>query len=162
MEWVAIAKTAGLSDEGRSEAIRYLLAKGFIEFTSQTTQIIALTIAGVELADQLITRLVGPRPDDPLPTSAEDIRTHLAYWQGRQFNGEPQSNWWYQVQARIDALRHAEQRFMPGAGQTITAHFAGPNARLNVNSTDQSINAVIAERTSRNRLADSDLAPAAP
>ena len=74
MEWVAIAKTAGLSDEGRSEAIRYLLAKGFIEFTSQTTQIIALTIAGVELADQLITRLVGPRPDDPLPTSAEDIR----------------------------------------------------------------------------------------
>jgi hypothetical protein len=123
-----------------------LLAKGFIEFKPQSTQIIALTVAGVEFADQLIVQLVGPRPDDPIPTALEDIRTHLAHWQKRQFDGEPQSIWWYQVQARIDALRHAEQRFMSGVGQTINASFTGPNARLNVNSTDQSVNAVIAEK----------------
>lgn len=46
--------------------------------------------------------------DSPFPTSAEGIAAELEYWIRRQSDGEPGSNHWVQVQARIDHLRYLD------------------------------------------------------
>jgi hypothetical protein len=143
MECSALAKHMGLSDEIRSEAITQLLERKLIKYNPQTTEIIALTADGLALADQLILQLVGARVDDPLPDDLNEIRVQLSYWQKRQFEGEPQSIWWYQVQARIDALRHMEGRLTGPSNVTINATLTGSNARVNMNSSDHSTNFVV-------------------
>jgi hypothetical protein len=147
MEWVALAKQTGLSEEVRNEAITQLIAQKLIQFTPQTTQIIALTGEGAALADHLIRQMVGARVDDPLPDTLDEVSLQLTYWQKRQFEGEPQSVWWCQVQARIDALRHIERRLTPTSQPTINATASGPNARVNVNSADQSSNSAASEKS---------------
>ena len=140
MQWVALAKNLGLSDQIRNEAINQLIAQKLIQFTPQTTQVIALTPDGVTLADQLIRQSVGAQVNDPLPDTLEEIHAQLAYWERRQFAGLPQSDWWCQVQVRVDALRHKERRLTPAQPPTINATATGQNARVNVNSADQSSN----------------------
>jgi hypothetical protein len=149
MEWVALANHLGLSEKIRNEAIKQLLVQNLAQFSPQTTEIIALTAEGVALADQLIMQLVGARVDDPLPDDLCGISSQLLYWQKRQFDGEPQSMWWHQVQARIDALRHAEIRLAKPPHSTINATLTGSNARLNINSSDQSTNSVVADPVNR-------------
>jgi hypothetical protein len=117
MQWVALAKNLGFSDQIRSEAIYQLTAHKLIQFTPQTTQIIALTAEGIALADQLIRQSVGAQVDDPLPDTLEGIHSQLEYWEKRQFEGQAQSDWWYQVQARIDALRHIQRSRRPSTRQ---------------------------------------------
>jgi hypothetical protein len=46
--------------------------------------------------------------DSPFPTSEEGIAAELDYWIRRQSDGEPGSNHWVQVQARIDHLRYLD------------------------------------------------------
>jgi hypothetical protein len=139
MQFVALAKQLGLSDQIRNEAVHQLIAAKLIQFTPQTTQIIALTLEGIALADQLIRQSVGAQVDDPLPDTLEEIHSQLSYWEKRQFQGQPESDWWCQVQARIDALRHKERRLTPAA-PIINATATGQNARVNLYSIDQSSN----------------------
>lgn len=142
MQWVALAKNLGFSDQIRNEAVRQLIAGRLIQFTPQTTQIIALTPAGLALADQLIRQSVGAQVDDPIPDNLEEVYSQLAYWQKRQFEGDPESILWCQVKTRIEALRHQEHRLTP-AQPTIHATASGPNARVNLNSVDQSSNSAV-------------------
>lgn len=139
MQWVALAKDLGFSDQVRNEAVHQLIAQKLIQFTPQTTQIIALTADGVALADQLIRQSVGAQVEDPLPNTLDEIHSQLAYWEMRQFESQPNSDWWYQVQARIEALRHKELRLTP-VPPTVNATATGHNARVNLNSIDQSSN----------------------
>lgn len=142
MEWVAIAKKAGLSDQSRSEAIMDLLKNKFITFQPETTQIIAFTPEGIEVADELIKEK--PKLEDPIPKTLDAIRSETEYWTKDLTNCDPGSNWWEWVQARLAELRQAEQRLSSDAAvssqPTVQANFYGPNARLNVNSVDQSSN----------------------
>jgi hypothetical protein len=82
---------------------------------------------------------------DPMPKSLEDIRCDLDYWEEHQNDGEPDSNWWKQVQSRIDGLRHRERRFLAiQPSVSVINNAVGPNARINQNSLDQSVNEVSA------------------
>lgn len=149
MEWVALANQMALPERIRNDAITRLLAENLIQFSPQATQIIALTADGVKLADQLIRQMVGAQVDDPLPDDLSEVRSQSAYWHKRQFEGEPGSIWWDQVQARIEALRHKESCLTRPSHQTINASVKGPNARLTVNSNDQSTNLVVPDQLSR-------------
>jgi hypothetical protein len=85
------------------------------------------------------------RVSDPLPKALEEIRADLDYWQERLYDGDPGSNWWEQVKARIEGLRHLENRILgPRAPVAITNNAIGPNSRINQNSIDQSTNEVFA------------------
>lgn len=153
MEWVAIAKKAGLSDQSQSEAITDLLRSKFIAFQPETTQIITFSPEGIGMADQLVREK--PKLDDPMPISLEDIQSELDYWEVHLHDGEPESPWWHGVKARIEGLRHREGRFLPGI--SITNNAIGPNSRINQNSTDQSANTVssiIASAAGHNQLSD--------
>ena len=142
MEWVAIAKKAGLSDQSRSEAIMDLLRNKFIVFQPETTQIIAFSSEGIEVADQLVREK--PKLEDPIPKTLDAIRSETEYWTKDLTTCDPQSNWWEWVQARLAELRQAEQRLssdtVASPHPTIQANFYGTNARLNVSSVDQSSN----------------------
>lgn len=144
MQWVAIAKEAGITDKARNEAITYLRSKGFIVYKPESTEIIALTSAGLESADLFIRQRIGARVSDPLPQTLEEIRADMEYWQQRQFEGDPGSIWWDQVGARLQSLRHAENQLSLGSASpqsvTINNTLTGPNSRININTIDQSIN----------------------
>lgn len=167
MEWVAIAKKAGLSDESRSEAITDLLRNKFIAFQPETTQIIKFSPEGLEMADQLVSEK--PKLDDPIPQTLEAVRSETAYWTKDLTTCDPGSNWWEWVQARIAELRRTEQRLSSDRAASpspaIQANFYGANARLNVSSVDQSsnspseIHAARAESASRHSEARRLLAP---
>jgi hypothetical protein len=167
MEWVAIAKKAGLSDESRSEAITDLLRNKFIAFQPETTQIIKFSPEGLEMADQLVSEK--PKLDDPIPQTLEAVRSETAYFTKDLTTCDPGSNWWEWVQARIAELRQTEQRLSSDRAASpsppIQANFYGANARLNVSSVDQSsnsaseIHAARAESASRHSEARRLLAP---
>jgi len=142
MEWVAIAKNAGLSDQSRSEAITDLLRNKFIAFQPETTQIIMFSPEGIAAADQLVREK--PKLDDPIPQSLDAIRSETAYWTKDLTTCDPGSNWWEWAQARLVELRQTEQRLnsdpVASPHPTIQANFYGANARLNMSSVDQSSN----------------------
>jgi hypothetical protein len=142
MEWVTIAKKAGLSDQSRGEAIRDLLRNKFIAFQLGSTQIIAFSPEGIEMADQLVKER--PKLEDPIPETLEAIHYETAYWTKDLTTCAPGSNWWEWVQARLAELRQTEQRLssdrVASPQSTIQANFYGANARLNVSSVDQSSN----------------------
>jgi hypothetical protein len=69
MEWVAVAKKAGLSDKSRGEAITDLLKNKIISFQPETTQIIAFSPEGIEVADRLVRE--GPKLDGPIPQTLD-------------------------------------------------------------------------------------------
>jgi hypothetical protein len=142
MEWFAIAKTAGLSDQSRSEAITDLLKNRFIAFYPETTQIITFSPEGIEMADQLVKER--PKLEDPIPQTLDAVRSETAYWTKDLTTCGPGSDWWEWVQTRLTELRQTEQRLMlntvASPQPTIHANFFGENARLNVGSVDQSSN----------------------
>jgi hypothetical protein len=120
-EWYEITKELGFTDSQRHEAVTSLRTSGFISFTPESTEIIALTSSGITTGNELIVRQQNRDVSDPMPETLEGIRADLDYWDSRLYEGEPGSNWWEQVQARIVSLRHRENR-------------------NNVNSVDQSSN----------------------
>lgn len=167
MEWVAIAKRAGLSNQSRGEAITDLLKNKFIAFQPETTQTITFSPEGIEMADQLVRER--PKLEDPIPQTLDAVRSETAYWTKDLTTCEPESNWWNWIKARLDELRQTEQRLtLDGANRsqpTIQANFFGENARLNVSSVDQSsnsaseIHAADAHLASRHSAARRFLAP---
>jgi len=138
MEWVNLAREIGLSDKARNAAIACLRETGLIVYKPESTEIIALTLAGIHSGDRLIRSK--PKLTDPMPNSLEDIQYELDYWEIRLQEGQPGSDWWHGVKARIEGLRHRESRFLPGI--SITNNAIGANSRINQNSIDQSTNAV--------------------
>jgi hypothetical protein len=140
MQWVAIVKEIGLSDKARNEAVAYLREKGYIRFQPETTEIIAFTPAGIELADSQIKKT--PKLSDPFPKTLDGICAELDYWEAHLNDGDPGSIYWDQVQARIEGLRHRENRYRPSNSLTFNA--IGANVRINQNSVDQSTNLVSA------------------
>jgi len=166
MEWMAIAKKAGLSDQSRSEAVTDLLRNKVIVFQPETTQIISFSPQGIEIADQLVRER--PKLEDPIPQDLDSIRLETAYWTKDLTTCDPGSNWWEWVQARLAELRQTEQRLDAAAlapQQTIQANFYGANARVNVGSVDHSSNSaseihpVKAESPNRHSEARRLLAP---
>lgn len=84
------------------------------------------------------------RLNDPMPNSLQDIQAALDYWEMRQHEGQVNSDWWVQVQARIDGLRHRENRLVAAMPPvSITNNAIGPNSRFNQNSVDLSTNQVL-------------------
>lgn len=156
MEWVAIAKRAGLSDQSRSEAIADLLRNKLIAFQPETTEIIMFNPAGIEMADQLVRE--GPKLEDPIPKNLDAIRFETAYWTKDLTTCDPGSNWWEWVQARLTELRQTEQRLssdtVPSPHPTIQANFYGANARLNMSSVDQSSNSASETDAAREQSAN--------
>src|ERR1035437_3157975 len=83
---------------------------------------------------------------DPMPSELEEIRADMDYWQLHLYDGDPGSNWWEQVKARIEGLRHLENRLLGTRSSiAITNNAVGPNSRINQNSIDQSMNQVFEE-----------------
>jgi hypothetical protein len=148
MQWIAIAKEIGLADKARNEAITYLRTNGYITFNPETTEIIAISPAGIEMADQLIRER--PKMSDPMPDTLEGICAELDYWELHLNDGYPGSIHWEQVQARIEGLRHRENRLRPSV--SITNNAIGPNSRINQSSTDQSLNQVSQGGTGPNSI----------
>jgi len=156
MQWVAIAKEIGLSDKARGETVTYLRTKGYIAFKPETTEIIALSPAGIERADQLIKQR--PKVSDPMPSTLEGICAELDYWESHLNDGEVGSNDWVMKKERIDGLRHRENRFRPSV--YITNNAIGPNPRINQSSVDQSVNLVSqggADPAPSNETSESDV-----
>ena len=138
-ESFGITKELGLTDAQRNEAVTSLRTSAFISFTPESTEIIALTASGITTGNELIVRQQNRDVSDPMPETLEGIRLDLDYWDSRLYEGEPGSNWWEQVQARIVSLRHRENRFLT-TPISITNNAIGANSRNNVNSVDQSSN----------------------
>jgi hypothetical protein len=102
---------------------------------------IYLTHNGVQTGDYLQTRQPVILLNDPLPDDLLDIRTelhHFAQERSRTLPGMPEWEW---IEGRIDDLRHLENSMREQAGSTVYIQ-SGPGGRLNVNSTDNSMNVV--------------------
>ena len=139
-EWVAVTKELGFTETQKNEAVTSLRTAGLIRFTPESTQIITLTSDGIAKGDELILKQQNRDVGDPMPETLDAIRADLDYWEAHLHDGEPGSNWWEQVQARIVGLRHRENRFLTPL--SITNNAIGPNSRNNVNSLDQSTNRI--------------------
>jgi len=84
-----------------------LLADGLIWETARLS--IGITDKGIAMVES--TRkgeVLKMEIDSPYPTTAEGIATELGYWVRRQQDGDPGSNHWVQVQARIGHLRYLD------------------------------------------------------
>jgi hypothetical protein len=167
MEWMAIAKNVGLSDQSRNEAVTDLLTNKVIAFQPETTQIITFSPQGIEIADQMVSER--PKLEDPIPQDLDSIRLETAYWTKDLTTCDPGSNWWEWVQSRLAELRQTEQRLSAATlappHQTIQANFYGANARVNVGGIDHSSNSASeinpgnAQSTNRHSEARRLLAP---
>ena len=154
-EWFAVTKELAFTDAQRNEAVTSLRTAGLIRFTPESTQIVAFTSRGVSKGNELIALQQHRDVSDPMPDTLEGIRADLDYWESRLYLGDPGSIWWDQVQARLVALRHRENRFLTPV--SITNNAIGPNSRNNISSVDQSTNRVSqhgAERSNAMRRAN--------
>jgi hypothetical protein len=104
-EWFDLSTKLNFTEAQRKEAIASLRTSGFIAFNPESAQIIALTLSGISIADQLILRLQSREVSDPMPETLEEIRADLNFWELRLFDGEPGSPWWEQVHARINGMQ---------------------------------------------------------
>jgi hypothetical protein len=139
-EWFAVTKELAFTDAQRNEAVMSLRSSGLIQFTPESTQIIAFTSDGITKGDALLLQQKNRDVRDPMPETLDAIRADLNYWEEHLNDGDPGSNWWEQVQARIIGLRHRENRYLTSV--SITNNAIGPNSRNNINSLDQSTNRV--------------------
>jgi hypothetical protein len=150
-QWCDVTKELDFDDTERNEAVHSLLVSGFIRFMPETTEIIALTSDGIAKGDELLLHLQNPDIRDPMPETLEAIRAELDYWEIHLHDGDPGSNWWEQVQARIEGLRHRENRFLTPV--SITNNAIGPNSRNNIYSVDQSSNQASGSGTEQPQVA---------
>jgi len=86
-----------------------LLADGLIwESRRMSLGITEKGVAKVESARR--SQVLRMELDAPYPTIPEELKRELEYWVQHQHDGEPGSNHWIQIQARIDHLRYLDQR----------------------------------------------------
>lgn len=109
------------------------------------------------MEDDLISRKPSTALTDPMPDTLEALRAELDYWEPRQYEGDPGSNWWEQVRARVEGLRHRENRLLSAKQSvSVTNNLLGPNSRINHHSFDQSANLVTPGRSGELRSGDRD------
>ena len=97
---------------------------------------------------------------DPMPDTLEAWRAELDHWEPRQYEGQPGSIWWEQVRARIEGLRHRENRLLSvQTPMSVVNNLLGPNTRINHNSVDQSANLATVNSLRRQSEARRFLAP---
>jgi hypothetical protein len=90
-----------------------LLSDGLIWESSSGS--IGITDSGVtKVEDGRASQFLMIRLDAPFPTTSRAVSEELEFWFRRQHDGEPGSNHWNQVQARIDHLRYLDQRVVEG------------------------------------------------
>jgi hypothetical protein len=130
----------GLSEVQLLSALRQLLRDGSIGMDAAERSIY-LTPNGVHVGDSLQWRQPEILVNDPLPESLLDVRTeqrHFAQERSRTMPATPEWEW---IKGRLDDLRHLENSMKEQAGSTVYIQ-SGPGGRLNVNSTDNSVNVV--------------------
>ena len=125
-QWISVAKELGFTDAERDESLKRLYADQLIQ-KKPASESFELTQKGVSIAEERSRmQTPGPKMDDALPDTLEELRTELAHWEKRQHEDEPHSNWWEQVEARLRALRHKEQRLMSENSQ----HTSPPSTKV--------------------------------
>ena len=147
LDQMAVGKKLSLSQSEMSDAVRSLKAEKLIEY-KPASESFAVTNLGIEVveerkAERKRLNAPGSKVDDPLPDTLTAVQAEIARWETRQYEGAPGSDWWKQVDARLQGLRHKEQRLLateqPLATTTINNY--APGARTYTHqSQDHSIN----------------------
>lgn len=74
---------------------------------------IGITEKGItKVQNDRASQLLKVQLDAPFPTTSRAIREELGSWVRRQQDGQPGSDHWKQVQARIDHLRYLDQKLV--------------------------------------------------
>jgi hypothetical protein len=141
MEYKALAVEIGLSDSQLSTAIRELKHANLIALDN-TTQGITLTHNGIQEGDYWQTRAQTVLNNDPHPESLEEIRAELHHFNNGLSSTLPGTPEWKWIEARLNALMHRESMMVREAEST-TYILSGTGARVNVNSTDNSVNTIL-------------------
>lgn len=139
-EYKDLAAKIGLRDDQLSTALQELKYDNLIALDS-TTQGIRLTPQGVHDGDYLHQRRLLPLVRDPLPESLEEVRLEIRYFaqeKSANLRGTPEWDW---ANGRLEDLRHLESMMVKETAGTVYV-LSGPGARVNVNSTDNSVNTI--------------------
>jgi len=76
-EWFAVTKELAFTDAQRNEAVMSLRSSGLIQFTPESTQIIAFTSDGITKGDALLLQQKNRDVRDPMPETLDAIRADL-------------------------------------------------------------------------------------
>jgi hypothetical protein len=139
-EYQAIAAKIGLRDDQLSTALRELKYDNCLALDS-TTQGVQLTPQGVQEGDYLHTRPLLPLVRDPLPESLEEVRLEIRYFareKSGNLRGTPEWDW---IDGRLVDLRHLESMMVKETAGTVYV-LSGQQAKLNINSIDNSVNSI--------------------
>jgi len=139
-EYKDLAAKIGLRDDQLSTALQELKYDNLIALDS-TTQGIRLTPQGVHEGDYLHQRPLLPLLRDPLPESLEEVRLEIRYFAKERSANLPGTPEWDWANGRLDDLRHSESMMLRDVGSTVYI-LSGQSARVNVNSTDNSVNTI--------------------
>jgi hypothetical protein len=104
-----------------------------------------LTPQGVHDGDHLHTRPLRPLVRDPLPESLEEVRLEIRYFAGEKsgnLRGTPEWDW---INGRLEDLRHSESMMVKETAGTVYV-LSGQQAKLNINSVDNSVNSISISR----------------
>jgi hypothetical protein len=139
-EYRAIAEKNALSPSHLLTALKELKHENQISLDS-VTQGIMLTPQGVQDGDYLNLRQVEPHHGDPLPETLEEIRLEIKFFANKKSRELPHSNDWDWFDGRLNDLRHAESMMIKETAGNVYV-LSGQQSRLNINSTDNSTNAI--------------------
>jgi hypothetical protein len=142
-EYQAIASRIGLRDDQLSTALQELKYDNLIALDSAGVR---LTPQGVNDGDHLHTRPLRPLVRDPLPDSLEEVRLEIRYFAGEKsghLRGTPEWDW---IAGRLEDLRHLESMMVQSTAGAVYV-LSGQQARLNINSVDNSTNAISISET---------------
>ena len=64
--------------------------------------------------------MTNPSPNDPYPTTLKEVRAEQDLWSKLQLRGLKDSEWWNDVQARLDHLDRLEARYSETYYQQLT------------------------------------------
>jgi hypothetical protein len=140
MEYRALAELIGLSDSQLSVALQELIRESWIALDN-TTQGIRLTPDGVNAGDYWQYRAESVLNNDPLPESLPEIRMEIGHFAHERSTTMPKTPEWEWINGRLEDLRHRENMMTKQAGSTVYVQ-SGSGGRLNVNSTDNSVNII--------------------
>jgi hypothetical protein len=137
-EYQAIAAKIGLRDDQLATGLQELKYDNLIALDSTGVR---LTPQGVQEGDYLHTRPLLPLVRDPLPESLEEVRLEIRYFareKSGNLRGTPEWDW---VNGRLEDLRHSESMMVKEKAGTVYV-LSGQQARLNINSIDNSVNSI--------------------
>jgi hypothetical protein len=144
-EYQAIAAKIGLRDDQLSTALQELKYENCIALDS-ATQGVQLTPQGVQEGDYLHTRPLLPLVREPLPESLEEVRLEIRYFareKSGNLRGTPEWDW---INGRLEDLRHSESMMVKETAGTVYV-LSGQQAKLNINSIDNSVNSISISET---------------